>query len=136
MAGEHSTHGDMSLSALQASIRHHVRYSLGKEWQNLSGSDLFRAVALTVRDRLVDQMFATEARYQQASAKRLYYLSIEFLIGRSLRNNLDNLGLLALCQEALRTMGVDLAMVEESERTGLCERLDRWCSAHLRVAIP
>jgi starch phosphorylase len=58
---------------------------------------------------------ATEARYQQADAKRLYYLSIEFLMGRSLGNNLSNLGLFALCEEALRQMGEELAAVEESE---------------------
>jgi glycogen phosphorylase len=116
MAGEQSTHGEVPLSALQAAIRHYVRYALGKEWQHLSGAELFRAVALAVRDRLVDRMLATEARYRQAHAKRLYYLSIEFLMGRSLSNNLYNLGLFELCQEALRTLGVDLAMVEESER--------------------
>ena len=51
----------------------------------LSGPELFRAVALAVRDQLVDRMLATEERYRQAQAKRLYYLSIEFLMGRSLR---------------------------------------------------
>ena len=78
-----------------------MRYSLGKEWKQLSGYDLFTAVALAVREILVDGMFATEARYQQAKAKRLYYLSIEFLMGRSLRNNLDNLGLYELCQAGI-----------------------------------
>ncbi|MGE0682125.1 MAG: glycogen/starch/alpha-glucan phosphorylase, partial [Candidatus Binatia bacterium] len=101
---------------LQDSIRYHARYSLGKEWDRHSGQDLFAAVALAVRDRLVDQMLATEARRQQANAKRLYYLSIEFLIGRSLGNNLHNLGLFTLCQDALREMGVELADIEESER--------------------
>ncbi len=116
MAENNSHHAEASVAALQASIRHHVRYSLGKEWQHLSGPELFRAVALAVRDRLVDRMLATEERYRQAHAKRLYYLSIEFLMGRSLSNNLYNLGLYDLCQEALRTLGVDLTMVEESER--------------------
>ncbi len=97
MAGEQNMHGEVPLSALQASIRHYVRYALGKEWQHLSGAELFRAVALAVRDRLVDRMLATEARYRQAHAKRLYYLSIEFLMGRSLSNNLYNLGLFDLC---------------------------------------
>jgi starch phosphorylase len=105
-----------ALSALQDAIRRHVRYALGKEWQHLSGPDLFMAVALSVRDRLVDRMLATETRYQQANTKRLYYLSIEFLMGRSLRNNLSNLGLFDLYQEALHRMGVDWGMVEESER--------------------
>ena len=116
MAEANSHHRDAAVAALRAAIRHHVRYSLGKEWQSLSGPELFRAVALAVRDQLVDRMLATEERYRQAQAKRLYYLSIEFLMGRSLNNNLYNLGLFTLCQEALRTLGVDLTMVEESER--------------------
>jgi starch phosphorylase len=106
----------LSLSTLQDAIRRHVRYSLGKEWRQLSGADLFTAVALAVRDLLVDGLLETEARYQQARAKRLYYLSIEFLMGRSLKNNLDNLGLFELCERALREMGVNLADVEENER--------------------
>src|SRR5499433_3649770 len=116
MADNNSPHADASVAALQASIRHHVRYSLGKEWQHLSGPELFRAVAFAVRDQLVDRMLATEARYQQAKAKRLYYLSIEFLMGRSLSNNLYNLGLFELCQEALRQMGEDLSAAEGHER--------------------
>lgn len=107
---------ELSLSALQGAIRRHVRYSLGKEWRQLSGYDLFTAAALAVRELLVDRMLETEARYGQTTAKRLYYLSIEFLMGRSLRNNLDNLGLFDLCERALRGMGVDLADVEENER--------------------
>src|SRR2546427_9754092 len=115
MAENNSHHADASVAALQASIRHHVRYSLGKEWQHLSGPELFRAVALAVRDRLVDRMLATEERYRQAHAKRLYYLSIEFLMGRSLGNNLYNLDILGLCREALLKMEVELEEVEESE---------------------
>jgi len=116
MAGKKSSNGKLTVSAFQDSIRRHVRYSLGKEWDRLSGQDLFAAVALAVRDRLVDQMLATETQRQRTNPKRLYYLSIEFLIGRSLGNNLHNLGLFALCQEALRGMGVELADIEESER--------------------
>jgi starch phosphorylase len=115
MADKKNTHEASSLPPLQESIRHHIRYSLGKEWKHLSGHDLFMAVALAVRDRLVDRMLATEVRYQQAQAKRLYYLSIEFLMGRALSNNLHNLGLYSLCQEVLREMGMDLAVAEESE---------------------
>jgi starch phosphorylase len=116
MVGKKSSNKKSTLATLQDSIRRHARYSLGKEWDCLSGQELFAAVALAVRDRLVDQMLATEARRQQTNAKRLYYLSIEFLIGRSLGNNLHNLGLFTLCQEALRGMGVELADIEESER--------------------
>ena len=116
MAVKKNGNKKLTISTLQNSIRHHVRYSLGKEWDSLSGQDLFAAVALAVRDRLVDQMLATEAKRQQTNTKRLYYLSIEFLMGRSLANNLHNLGLFTLCQKALREMGVELTDVEENER--------------------
>ena len=116
MAVKKNGNKKLTISTLQNSIRHHVRYSLGKEWDSLSGQDLFAAVALAVRDRLVDQMLATAAKRQQTNTKRLYYLSIEFLMGRSLANNLHNLGLFTLCQKALREMGVELTDVEENER--------------------
>src|ERR687888_2642136 len=104
-----------TVDALEESICHHVRYSLAKAWQSLSKRDLFVAVALAVRDRMVDKMFETAARYRKADAKRLYYLSMEFLIGRLLGTNLQNLGLLEVCQEALLRMGVDLEELRESE---------------------
>ena len=103
------------MAAFTASIRQHMRYSLGKKWEKPSKRDLFMAIALTVRDWMVDRMLATEERCQKAQAKRLYYLSMEYLIGRSLSNNLANLGLLEPCRETLLAMGVDLEEVRESE---------------------
>jgi starch phosphorylase len=104
-----------TVAAFKASIHQHVRYSLGKKWGKLSNRDLFMAIALTTRDWMVDRMLATEERYQKAQAKRLYYLSMEYLIGRSFSNNLSNLGLLEQCRETLLEMGVDLEEVRESE---------------------
>ena len=77
-----------------ASVQRNLRYSLGKRWQDASPRDLFTAVSLATRESLIEQMLATEERYRAADAKRLYYLSIEFLMGRSLGNNLLNLGML------------------------------------------
>ena len=103
------------MAAFAASIRQHMRYSLGKKWEKPSNRDLFMAIALTVRDWMIDRMLATEERCQKVQAKRLYYLSMEYLIGRSLSNNLANLGLLEPCRESLLAMGVDLEEVRESE---------------------
>jgi starch phosphorylase len=64
---------------------------------------------------MLERMLETEDRYLQADAKQLYYLSMEFLIGRSLGNNLINLGLFESCQEALTNLGVDLDEVREQE---------------------
>jgi starch phosphorylase len=101
--------------SIQESIRRHARYSLGKAWDNLTPRDRWTAVALSVRDRLVDGMLSTEERYSRAGAKRLSYLSMEYLIGRSLGQNLVNLGLRAAYEEALRGLGIDLNEVEETE---------------------
>jgi starch phosphorylase len=64
---------------------------------------------------LVDRQFETERRYSQRRVKRLYYLSIEYLLGRSLSNNLRNLGIYDMCREILLQRGVELADVLEEE---------------------
>ncbi len=97
------------------SIDRHIHYSLARERAGLTDRELFVASALASRDLLVDGMLATQTRYAQANAKRLYYLSMEFLIGRSLGNNLDNLGFQEPWREALRVLGADLEAVQESE---------------------
>ena len=110
-------HSDVALTvpAFQEAIRYHARYSLAKRWESCSGRELFTAVAFAVRDTLIDRMLDTEDRYQQADPKRVHYLSMEYLLGRSLKNNLSNLGILDLCRDALHKMGVDLEEVLESE---------------------
>src|SRR5262245_56411160 len=100
---------------LRQAVLRHITYSLGVTPDQLSAPEAFRAVSLAVRDRLVEARLATEERYRRAGAKRLYYLSLEFLIGRSLVNNLINLGLHDAFRDVLRGLGVDPTGVEESE---------------------
>ncbi|MFO0969928.1 MAG: glycogen/starch/alpha-glucan phosphorylase [Gemmataceae bacterium] len=101
--------------SLRESILRHVTYSLGTTPERLSPRERFHAVALAVRDVMTDAMLNTENRYAAADAKRVYYLSMEFLIGRSLHNNLVSLGLLDVCQAALKELGANLSDIEESE---------------------
>ncbi|MFQ5636906.1 MAG: glycogen/starch/alpha-glucan phosphorylase [bacterium] len=101
---------------LQQSIKNHVKYSLGKNWPEATEKDIFRALSLTVREKLIDGMLATEARYQKKDAKRIYYLSMEFLMGRALGNNLFNLGLFDLCQDALAKLGFDIDEIRDCEQ--------------------
>ncbi|MCI0455968.1 MAG: glycogen/starch/alpha-glucan phosphorylase [Gemmataceae bacterium] len=98
----------------QAVLRH-LTYSLGLTPEELMPREAFHALALAVRDRLIEGRLATEQRYRQADAKRLYYLSLEFLIGRALANNLANLGLTEDAQAVLSQLGLDLAAVEDTE---------------------
>ena len=86
---------------LRDAVRRHITYSLGLAPDHQAPRKLLNAAALAVRDRMVERLLETETRYRRADAKRLYYLSMEFLIGRSLRNNLVNLGLLDECARRL-----------------------------------
>src|SRR5574340_1840222 len=101
--------------SLQDSIHKHLTYSLARRWEESDGRDKFRALALSVRARLVERMLATERKYHREDRKRVYYLSIEFLIGRSLANNLHNLGIYEGCREALEEMGLELEQILEQE---------------------
>jgi starch phosphorylase len=107
-----STNG---LRDFQNSVRHHVKYSGGKAWAQAAKGDLYQAVALAVRDQLIDEMLETDERYNSNDAKRLYYLSMEFLMGRALGNNLYNLGIFDLAKDALADMGIDMEEVRGSE---------------------
>jgi starch phosphorylase len=102
-------------SSLRQDFLRHVTYALGESVESLAPREAFRALALVVRDRMIAQRLATEHRYQDAHAKRLYYLSLEFLIGRSLVNNLINLGLYEECCGMLRDFGFDPGQVEATE---------------------
>jgi starch phosphorylase len=96
-------------------IEHHIRFTLAKRRVELSRHDWYRATALVVRDMLVERMLATRSAFERKDAKRLYYLSLEFLIGRSLENNLFNLGILEFCREYLAENGVDLHPLFDEE---------------------
>ena len=96
-------------------IYYHLKYSLGKTRETCTQRELYLAVVLALRNRLIDGMLETEMRYRKTDAKRLCYLSMEFLIGRSLDTNLYNLGMHDLCRDVLADMGVSLEAVLNSE---------------------
>jgi starch phosphorylase len=102
-------------NSLRESIFRHLKFSLGKDIGSKTTRDIYLALTLSLRDRLLERHLETEARYQAADAKRLYYLSMEFLIGRSLGINLINLGIFDACRTALMDMGVDLEEVRVQE---------------------
>ena len=100
---------------MQHAIARHIRYSLGKRWDDAEPADLNRALSLAVMDYLTDLMVETEGRYARAGAKRLHYLSMEFLMGRALGNNLLNLRLLDRAAEALARAGSSLEELRSLE---------------------
>jgi glycogen phosphorylase len=96
-------------------IEHHVRVSTAKRRGRLSPRDWYRVTALAVRDVLVEKVVATEARFDRFGSKKLYYLSLEYLIGRSLENNLLNLGIRDACREILAENGIELQQLFDEE---------------------
>ena len=101
--------------AIAASVKRSIRSLMGKRWSDATPRDLFVALALACREMLIERWFATQDRVRQANAKRLYYLSVEFLIGRSLQSSLQNLGVLDEVERAFRRLGVDWEAIVESE---------------------
>ena len=100
---------------LRSRILYHLKYSMGKKITEASNNDLFRSLSLAVRELIIDGMFDTQDLYYRMDPKRVYCLSLEYLIGRSLTNNLINLGIFDLCREALKSLGVDLSDIAETE---------------------
>ncbi len=84
---------------LQSLIEWHIKYSLSKRVCEADKEHLFTALALAVRDLCVDGMFQTAARHEKEDPKRVYYLSVEYLLGRLLPNNLHAFGIMDLLSE-------------------------------------
>ena len=100
---------------LRDSILRHVRYTLARPDKALVPRELFKPVSLAIRDLMIDRLLETEQRYRELDSKRLYYLSMEFLMGRWLSDNLCNLGLMEKCQAVLAEFNIHLENVLEVE---------------------
>jgi starch phosphorylase len=100
---------------LRESILRHIHYALARPGGSLVPRELFKPLSLTIRDYLIDGLLKTERRYREGKVKRLGYLSMEFLMGRWLSDNLCNLGLAEQCRAVLAEFGVKLEDVLEVE---------------------
>ncbi len=102
----------LDAARLKLSIEHYIKYFIGKRACEITKEEAFNVVALAVREFAMDKMYETIARYNQVGSKRIYYLSIEYLIGRSLENNLYNLGLYDILQSIKIDGWPDLSLQE------------------------
>ncbi|MBU4411888.1 MAG: glycogen/starch/alpha-glucan family phosphorylase, partial [Proteobacteria bacterium] len=96
-------------------INHHLLSFLGRDPQRAGTRDLYKALAYTIRDFLIERWISTQKGYYAKGKKRVYYLSLEFLIGRSLGNSLINLGFYDEMKEVMEEMGYDLEEIREEE---------------------
>src|ERR1700756_3244365 len=99
----------------EALYERHLLFDSGVELAEATARDRFEAMARSVRDILSQRWLLTEKTYEQQNAKRLYYLSMEFLIGRSLENNVTNLLLAPLARQVLQEKKLNLLDILEQE---------------------
>jgi glycogen phosphorylase len=99
---------DMTAKGIERSFLSKRQYSLAKDKYTATCHDNFNALAIAIRDRLIERWIETQQRYHKQNVKRVYYLSMEFLIGRLLGNNILNLGLWDKVKEAMDDFDLDL----------------------------
>src|SRR5689334_2899982 len=102
-------------AALLHSFTNHLLYSLAKDQYSATTLDRYMSLALTARDRLIERWISTQQRYYRKDARRVYYLSAEFLMGRALGNNLINLGLYDVARDAMKMLNIDMGDILEQE---------------------
>jgi starch phosphorylase len=101
-------------------IAYHLKHSLAKDKYSATAHDRFLALVYAVRDRMIERWVETQEAYQDRNVKRAYYLSMEFLLGRSLLNNLVNLRADSACRRAIKRLGIDWdEMLEIESDAGL-----------------
>lgn len=101
--------------SLKKGVEEHLRFSLAKDEYSHTEWDLYRAVVMSILDRLHDRWLDTQQSYYHEDKKRVYYISMEFLIGRMLDNALINLGIQEEVREALAELGIDYDQLREVE---------------------
>ncbi|GAB4374482.1 MAG: glycogen/starch/alpha-glucan phosphorylase [Calditrichia bacterium] len=101
--------------SLQNSFVNHLEFSLAKDQYSATQLDFYKSLALTVRDRLIERWIETQQTYYKKGAKRIYYFSMEFLMGRILGDALINLGLYENVAKALQELGLDLEELQTVE---------------------
>jgi starch phosphorylase len=105
----------MDRAAIARSFASHVEYTIAKDEYSVTPRDFYRAIALSVRDRIADRWNKTQQKTFRAAERRVYYLSLEYLIGRLLDDSMLNLGLTGEARAALDDLGIDLGELAQYE---------------------
>ncbi|KAF9916281.1 Non-essential glycogen phosphorylase [Lobosporangium transversale] len=103
------------IETIQKSIVHHVTTTLARAAYNMDNFTAYQAVALSARDRLISRWNETQGQLSKVNPKRVYYLSLEFLLGRSMDNALLNMGLKETYGKGIEQLGFHMEDVIESE---------------------
>jgi starch phosphorylase len=104
-----------TMDTIKEGVQNHLKYRLAKEMVTSTIYDNYLSLAYTIRDRLVDNWLKSQKKYRSEKVRRVYYLSLEFLMGRTLGNSIINLGLENAVTQALDDLGMTLEDLREAE---------------------
>ncbi|MDP2877379.1 MAG: glycogen/starch/alpha-glucan phosphorylase [Holophaga sp.] len=107
--------GKIDVPGIIEAFSNRMKYSIAKDQYIARDLDVYHALAFAVRDRLMERWFRTQNAYYHQDAKRVYYLSLEFLMGRSLLNNILNLGAEDPYTQAMEQLGFELEDIAQKE---------------------
>jgi starch phosphorylase len=105
----------LTVAGFKSDVLRHLTFSVGKDEVKASENDWRIALSYAIRDRIVEPWFASSRRTWTEDRKRIYYLSMEFLIGRILEDATVNLGLRDVAQEVMASYGFDFRKIVEDE---------------------
>ena len=97
------------------SVKENVKFLYRKTLEEATQEQIFQAVSYTVKDVIIDNWLKSQKAYEKQDPKIVYYMSMEFLMGRALGNNLINLGAYGEVREALEELGLDINCIEDQE---------------------
>ena len=106
---------EISKEEFKKSIIENVKNQYRRTIDEATPQQIFQAVSYAIKDVIIDDWIATQKQFDETGAKKVYYLSIEFLMGRALGNNIINLGAKKAVKEALEELGFDLNAIEDQE---------------------
>lgn len=107
---------NLSVTAFKQWVLYHMRCTLAREVKSATNHDWLTAVSCAIRDLLHHRFITTQEAHSSQKVRRCYYLSVEYLMGRLLRNNLANAELLEVAQEAMRELGLDPETIFSEEK--------------------
>jgi starch phosphorylase len=105
----------MNKEELKKSIEDNMKILFRKSIDEATKQQLFQAISYSIKDSIIDQWMATHKEYEDKDAKTVYYLSMEFLMGRALGNNIINMKASKVVKETLDELGIDLNVIEDQE---------------------
>jgi glycogen phosphorylase len=108
-------HTEIDADSLIKSFNFHLHFTLAKDQYSATMQDRYHALAMAVRDRLIGRWILTQQTYHKQNVKRICYLSLEFLMGRAMGNNVINLLMDDTCRQAMQRLGLDWDVLRDIE---------------------